>query len=57
MSAAQPTATPGFDFAALWDLNAPNPWQLPWLASGSLARWVVANGVVAVLYAGLGAVV
>ncbi len=57
MSAAQPTATPGIDVTTLWDLSAPNPWKLPWLTSASPERWVLANAVVAIFYAGLGALV
>jgi diguanylate cyclase (GGDEF)-like protein len=34
-----------------------NPWLLPWLARGGAARWLIANLLVAALYAGLGAVV
>lgn len=57
MSAAQPTASSGIDFSLLWTRNTPNPWELAWLASGGVARWIAANAVVMILYAGLGAVV
>lgn len=57
MPALQSTFVPGLDLTVLWNRNAPNPWLLPPLAKGGLQHWVVANVVVAALYAGLGAVV
>jgi len=57
MLAAHTTASSSLNLAGLRSRGMPNPWLLPWLASGSRARWVVANLVVATLYAGLGAVV
>ena len=57
MSAAQPTAPPGFDFAVRWNRNTPNPWQPHWLRTDSPARWIVVNVVVGTLYTGLGTLV
>jgi hypothetical protein len=57
MTAAQSRVRAGIEFPVFWARNAPNPWLLPWLAAGGQARWVIANFVVAILYAGLGAVV
>ena len=57
MPAAQSAASPGLDLAAFFARCAQNPWLLPWLASGSRLRWIVANLVVAALYATLGALV
>ena len=56
MSLAQSGASP--DLGLTVGLPAvENPWLLPWLARGNALRWLIANLLVAVLYAGLGVVV
>ncbi len=58
MSTAQTALLPGLgSLTAPSPLSAPNPWLLPWLASGSRRRWVAANVAVALLYVALGTVV
>jgi diguanylate cyclase (GGDEF)-like protein len=56
MSMAHSVASPGFGLA-LPRRGTPNPWLLPWLAHGGATRWLIANLLVALLYAGLGAMV
>ena len=56
MSLAQTGASP--DLGLTVGLPAiDNPWLLPWLAQGNALRWLIANLLVAALYAGLGVVV
>ena len=56
MFLAHSAAATGYGLTAE-ETSATNPWLLPWLARGGAARWVVGNLVVALLYAGLGAIV